>query len=783
MVTWDDVIPLLEGIKTRFPRRTYPLAKGSERRAFQAIDKFLDALSGGNGQDLMRMYLTSAKSGSHAVAQRRALKKIPLTDDVLLQNISALLDSCNERFETGERSDPVTNAVRFNLLKLVEGVFPRDDLMEAGFKFSKATWTNVAEHNQDHGMSAYYQDGSIGHPELSAEMKSCISDFVMTDEWSRVIPQKNPNIEGRALTHDISEIYKAFCKNPDPRRKKISEDRFRKSLSGHKDSATPNRRAFVHRTDDCVKCSERKAAIRRMNALIASNPHQERREKMTTILDEIVKASEESGDPSLGRARGNDLQEFVASVALDTAATADQLYELMQKIVVIGYHVYQYKLTNDHITSQWDKTEALVFRIIADWKEDVLMGRSAEEDSTVIKNLEQTAVFGLAFSFLHPTWKEMVYGTTMCFSEVTEKTAAAGIGFVDFVIDKLCAEYPEAAEALKTATRIESTLDSGRHFHCGAFLAHALLQMPKKYLGTADVLHHLVQIFIGGHGKTGRVDGSFAFISASMKALIKSGLKLKTVPQLMNYCKRRKQLQYQGFGKKKRDLHPWFFFEFKPSDASYPKVLETFVQQGVHSSWAWSSTYKKPKPTASALASALSPFEIKKLGIANTKPGLTMQSIPAGDKLDSPAHYQVIAVANVDKRNSTPRTKWKRRNATVADAPPTNLNTLEANRKSILAIKNQIAVRRAVALKPCKGDVVPKWTRQQLEATLQDSHSSTGIRLTVKSLTEELNRHGFNYSGTIEQATNKLLTHIKQVDHSVATTVRSRSKPLLEYFL
>ena len=78
---------------------------------------------------------------------------------------------------------------------------------------------------------------------------------------------------------------------------------------------------------------------------------------MTTILDEIVKASEESGDPSLGRARGNDLEEFVASVALDTAATADQLYELMQKIVVIGYHVYQYKLTNDHITSQWDKTE------------------------------------------------------------------------------------------------------------------------------------------------------------------------------------------------------------------------------------------------------------------------------------------------------------------------------------------------------------------------------------------------------------------------------------------
>jgi hypothetical protein len=78
-----------------------------------------------------------------------------------------------------------------------------------------------------------------------------------------------------------------------------------------------------------------------MNALVQSIVRVETKDEMMGVLKSVVKESEESVDPSLGRGGDTALRSFVANMALCTAATADELYDLMQKIVVIGFHVYQ----------------------------------------------------------------------------------------------------------------------------------------------------------------------------------------------------------------------------------------------------------------------------------------------------------------------------------------------------------------------------------------------------------------------------------------------------------
>jgi hypothetical protein len=161
-----------------------------------------------------------------------------------------------------------------------------------------------------------------------------------------------------------------------------------------------------------------------------------------------------------------------------------------------------------------------------------------------------------------------------------------------------------------------------------------------------------------------------------------------------------------------------------------------------------------------------------------------MQSIPAGNALKNATDYQLRTLPNVDKRIKHQRTAWKRRNATIADAPPTNLNSLEANRRLCEAIRNNQAARRAAALKKC---TTPKWSKEQLRQViivLDAPGLKKGLKtVTVKTLTEEMNRHGFKYNGTIKDATRKLLHHLNQVEHAEATTQRATGKGLLDHFV
>ena len=68
-------------------------------------------------------------------------------------------------------------------------------------------------------------------------------------------------------------------------------------VSGKKDSATPLVRRWLHVTDKCQICPQREAAIATMQNLIS----EVKDDSLQTTLDHVVKVTEESDNPNVGR--------------------------------------------------------------------------------------------------------------------------------------------------------------------------------------------------------------------------------------------------------------------------------------------------------------------------------------------------------------------------------------------------------------------------------------------------------------------------------------------------
>ena len=57
---WEDVLPLLKWIGSRFPKRKWP--RGNERdqrNSLQCVDVLLDCISGGRRADILKDYLSA----------------------------------------------------------------------------------------------------------------------------------------------------------------------------------------------------------------------------------------------------------------------------------------------------------------------------------------------------------------------------------------------------------------------------------------------------------------------------------------------------------------------------------------------------------------------------------------------------------------------------------------------------------------------------------------------------------------------------------------------------
>ena len=73
---------------------------------------------------------------------------------------------------------------------------------------------------------------------------------------------------------------------------------------------------------------------------------------------------------------------------------------------------------------------------------------------------------------------------------------------MEYIISAL-ETHPDTKAAWELVKVVRSWADVGRHFRSEVFLYWALIKFVARTSKT-----HILQFFIGGHGKTGRLDGT-----------------------------------------------------------------------------------------------------------------------------------------------------------------------------------------------------------------------------------------------------------------------------------
>ena len=89
-------------------------------------------------------------------------------------------------------------------------------------------------------------------------MQKKIREHVMNpdNDFTKVLPHGKTKVnDARALVVSKAEVYLTF-----PYKSEISLDTFSKLICGSKHGATPNLRAWLHETDICKICPQRKVA-------------------------------------------------------------------------------------------------------------------------------------------------------------------------------------------------------------------------------------------------------------------------------------------------------------------------------------------------------------------------------------------------------------------------------------------------------------------------------------------------------------------------------------------
>ena len=765
---------MLTALKERFPTRVWPVNQDDERRVFQALDLFLDVLSGGNSGDLLERYLDSgstAKGRSSGCAQRgETYKHLSQTlnyQPVYLKNAKSILIACREAQQPIARSDPIINSIRMNVLKILQGVELRTNLEEAGFPFSRKTWAKAQQHNKEFGVdSLYIQDVVLGHPEVSLEMKKQIQEHVMSDKYTYVLPQR-PSFaieEARALTTTLEQIYEDF-----PSKCDISLDKFRKLCTGKKDSATPTLRKWLHITDMCQICPQRKAAIRYLRALVSGIKSNSIREKISNILEEIILKTATDANPQLGRENSLYLDQFIRDITGHTIGTTESVKAHVSSIVSIGYHIYVKNLVKENFMARWNSGSMPAGELhwLMDWKESVGRGRGGIETSNVIHDIQHTSICGVAFQFLHPIHKEPIEGTVLVFSDVLDKTAAAAIAIEEAVIKHLYDNYAPFRELWdENMERFWSFYDAGRHYYCETFLYHALIGRPleRKYRSQ-------VQILPGGHGKTCRLDGKAfgkAGVAGAQAALLKSNERLRTTAQLCAHVKQWKEDQLQKKTPKYQDLNPWFFVHWQPGQ--HPKSLPAIKMHSLQSSICWESSisYNSYFRTPSVKLT-------DHCNIFNEERGRQMSLVPGQGKLN-PNEYCIVKKACTDKAGNI-RTSWRLSNEDVEDLPEVNINNIEKRRRSEIGIDLEVQrPRKARNSGECKAKC--KWTLERLREVTARGNTPP---FTQADLQRECEQHGLSRSnGTKYELAMRIISHMESVQHGA--TQRAAAKTLAEYF-
>jgi hypothetical protein len=782
----EDVTAVLKALKTRFSKQKWPPT--DPRRQFHQIDIFLDYLSGGHNAELLTSYLRSAVNknggGSESHSVRHALYGTVMAElgeqSKLLGNIKETLSACSDsRTELkGQEAQPkVTNAIRMCLLKILQGVVPRNVLRDNGFKFSNDTWKKALNHFEDDGFDLWFQS-SAGRADIPADLRNSIQDFVMTDEWTKILPSREDckTEEPRALTHTVEEIYRDF-----PEKHRLHLSKFRTLVSGSKDSATPTLRKWLHETDRCDKCPARRAAIATMKQYIeTAETNDTQREEFSQLFESIVIESESSLEPHLGREDMLKLPTFISWLAAHSSATDAKVARLMKTICTLGFHVFakdaiakRMKELNDRPTTEED------IEITFDWKENMQRGRGPIEDKNAVFQQQPTAVFGICITYFNRKWIKRGEINMAIMSNVLDKTAAAAIAFLEFFIAEMMKE-PWFKEVWDKVLKVHWRSDIGPHFLSEGFLGWLLLVFPRKYMKMSEG-----QLKIGSHGKD-KVDAKplgQPGVGGAMNAILKKE-RLLTTEQFVKFNIERKKGHQLGFTEEKKDLNVWRFLFMPP-----PRFISSMIaieQKDMKATMCWEARHRW-----STGAKKLLFIDVYRHGVIHRSDTPVMRNMTSSRKALKHNEYRIKKVANVCHKNGV-RSAWRLAAHEVETTAPINEWSLEKRRLFCIELKNCASVplskifnqpaakkqkRDGRCNERCTGDVTTRWN-ERMHFTEPYIANLDGADITA-----EMKAHKLATCGTKKEKMALLWKHIQDVKHQEETrTTRSTRADITSFF-
>ena len=163
------------------------------------------------------------------------------------------------------------------------------------------------------------------------------------------------------------------------------------------------------------------------------------------------------------------------------------------------------------------------------------------------------------------------------FTDVLDKTAEAAVGLIKFLFEELN-KLEWFAPVFERIKKVQFFADAGRHFKSEVFLHYVLIGFVKE-----NQKWVVLQFFVGGHGKTGQIDGTIFGGSGLQKALqdLLKLERLRTTEQLVNFFRQWRAKKEINWTEKQKQLTHWVVLHWQPTSfpRSCPRVVQKYLQK------------------------------------------------------------------------------------------------------------------------------------------------------------------------------------------------------------
>ena len=242
----------------------------------------------------------------------------------------------NDRMRQKDTS--ICDSIRINIALLLRGVLTREQMLANNIA-GQVVLAHANRHQEHRGMTACYLIHTQGRLGVNIDMQKKIRDHVMNpdNDFTKVLPQgKTKVVDARALTVSKAEVYHNF-----PYKAEISLDKFSKLICGSKHGATPNLRTWLHETDICKICPQRKVAAEDLKTWAGKAAVKLKDPEIVVEMEDFIAktAATPTYDTSLKTLAAYD--KLVCSISDTTRVPLSLIYKKMCTTSTLGLHTYQ----------------------------------------------------------------------------------------------------------------------------------------------------------------------------------------------------------------------------------------------------------------------------------------------------------------------------------------------------------------------------------------------------------------------------------------------------------